>query len=211
LGQIVTKLFVGDPTSYQLLSHDYLLLVPSASDAATSSSGYPSSWRYQLIERFRTDMAEFNPVYHATVALRDIPSPKSEWAVGVLSAGNSLFYGHLIDSLDAIRGKATSQEVILVESKSGAISHIPDYQPSKWATPSDYDIKPAEKQYNEQRPIGVQILVQHEKIPEDFFEDLKVGDMVIYQRADRGRYDGVSTFVTRFISTGINHQLWLTK
>jgi spermidine synthase len=206
LGQIATKLFVNDPSSYQWLSHDYIVLAPSESDAATASSGYPLSWRYQLLERFRTDMVEFQPVYHATVSFRDVPSSSSEWAIGVLSAGNPRFYGHLVDFLDAIRGNTETkfQEVILVETNTGAISHIPDYQPSKWATPSDYDIKPAEQQYSEQQPVGVQILVQYEKIA-DIPHDIEIGATILFFQEKHDYWTGVSTFVTRLISKDALH------
>ena len=198
LGQIATKLFVNDPSSYEWLSHDYIVLAPSASDAATASSNYPLTWRYQLLERFRTDMVEFQPVYHATVSFRDLPSSTSEWAIGVLSAGNPRFYGHLVDSLDAIRGNTETkfQEVILVETNTGAISHIPDYQPSKWATPSDYDIKPAEQQYSEQRPVGVQVLVQYEKVAE-IPDDFEIGATILFFQEKDDYWTGVSNFVTR--------------
>lgn len=200
LGQIATKLFVNDPSSYEWLSHDYIVLAPSASDAATASSNYPLTWRYQLLERFRTDMVEFQPVYHATVSFRDLPFSSSEWAIGILSAGNPRFYGHLIDSLDAIRGNTETkfQEVILVKTNTGAISHIPDYQPSKWATPSDYDIKPAEQQYSEQRPVGVQVLVQYEKVAE-IPNDIEIGATVIFLEEKYDNWIGVSTFMTRLV------------
>jgi len=176
LGQITNQLLVSEPMSYHWLSHDFVVLAPSVSKLA---AGYSSSWRYQLLERFRTDMVEFNPVYHSTVSFRDVSS--SEWVMNVLSVGNPLFYGNLIDSMDAIRGNSEThfEEVILIETKTGAIPHIPDYQPSKWATPSDYDIEPAEVQYSEQDPVGVQLLVQHEKDPEVFF-DIKAGDKVLF-------------------------------
>lgn len=191
LGQIASKLFVTDPSSYHWLTHDFVLLAPSAFDAATASSGYPSSWRYQLLERFRTDMIEFHPVYHATVSLRH---PSSKWAMGILSAGNPQFYGRLMDSMDAIRENSEKkiEEVILVETKAGAVSHIPDYQPSKWATTSDYDTQPAEEQYKGQRAVGVQLLVQHEALPD--VDDLEIGDKILFFDRDEDNWVAVSTY-----------------
>ena len=180
LGQITNKLFVKESSSYKWLSHDFIVLAPSASKAATAGSGYSSSWRYQLLDRFRTDMIEFNPVFHATLSFPGASSSSSEWTMGVLSAGNPLFYGLLKDSMNAIKKSPATEieEVVLVETKTGAISHIPDYEPSKWALPSDYDIKPAEKQYSEQKPVGVQLLVQHE-LNAEVDMDVEVGDKVL--------------------------------
>ena len=187
LGQLTKKVFVDNPSSYHWLSHEYVVMAPSDSEAATSGSGYPESWRYQLLERFRTDMVEFHPVYHATVAFRD---GAREWALGVQSAGTPYFYGHLADALDALRSGPFS-EVVLVETKTGAISHIPDYLPSKWATPSDYDITPARKQYAEQHSVGAQTLAQFEyDMPLPF--DIEVGDRVLFHRDEQDDFCGVS-------------------
>jgi len=193
LGQITTKLFVNDASSYQWLSHDYLVLAPSS-----TRTGFHSSWRYQMLERFRTDLVEFNPVYHATVTFRSKTSITSKWTVGLLSAGNVRFYGHLLDSLDVIRnsqqedGTLLFNDVALVETKTGAITHIPDYQPNKWATHSDYDLEPAKQQYSEQVPVGSQLLVQHEMVP-DSPHDIQVGDRVLFHREEERTWYGVSS------------------
>jgi len=196
LGQITNQLAVSDPSSYHWLVHDYLVLAPSIVSVGAGMGDYSSSWRYQLLERFRTDMTEFHPIYHSTVAFRgsgDGPSStpaRNQWIIGVLRAGNPRFYDHLLASLDAIRGNTDAaaaaaatdfEEVVLVETKTGAISHIPDYQPSKWATPSDYDLEPAKQQWSEQRPVGVQLVVQFEKSPivSDVIED---GTEVLFYR-----------------------------
>eukprot|EP00536_Pseudo-nitzschia_multiseries_P007751 jgi/Psemu1/256562/estExt_Genewise1Plus.C_1850026 len=185
LGQITKKLFVTDPTSYQWLSHDYVVLAPSAVSAKLEE--FSSSWRYQLLERFRTDLVEFNPVYHATAAVRNPSSPET-WTMGVLRAGNPRFYDQLVASFQGIREERDlSREIILVQTKTGAISHIPDYQPSKWATPSDYDIQPAEQQWSDQRPVGGQVLIQYQRIPSwdlEVINKLQIGARVLFYRSD---------------------------
>ena len=195
IGQVTNKLFISDSSSYNWLSHDFVVLAPSAPNADKDSRGYQSHWRYQLLDRFRTDLLEFSPVYHATLALRDVPSSSSEWTMGVLSAGNSRFYGLLIDSMDAMRRSTDTkfEEVILLETKTGAISHIPDYQPSKWATPSNYDIDPAKQQYSEQKAVGVQLVVQHELSPYDDGIDVDKGDKVLVFLEEENVWCTVST------------------
>lgn len=181
LGQIVNRIFVNGASSYQWLSHDYVVLVPSLSTASPlSDDNQDSSWRYQFLERFRTDAVEFNPVYHATIAFT-APSSSSNWNIGVLRAGNPRFYDQLIESMNTIRRTMDFEDVSLLESKTGVISHIPDYQPSKWATPSDYDIQPATMQWSEQRPLGRQLLAQYEKLPA-LPDDISVGAKVIIYR-----------------------------
>ena len=186
LGQIANAIFVGDRSSYQWLSHDFVVLVPSIT---TSIEGeYASSWKYQLLERFRTDMVEFNPVYHATVAFSsgsddDLSSNSYTWNIGVLQAGNPRFYSQLIESLNEIREVPAPgfRKASLVETKTGVMSHIPDYQPSKWATPSDYDIGPATQQWFNQHPLGQQLIVQYEKLP-TLPDDISVGTKVLIER-----------------------------
>jgi len=186
LGQITKKLFVTDSSSYEWLSHDLVLLAPSVVDGKLEE--FSSSWRYQLLERFRTDLIEFNPVYHATTAVRD-PSLLGTWTMGVLCVGNPLFYDQLVASLHDIREEGDHPwEVILIETKTGAVSRIPDYQPSKWATPSDYDIKPAKQQWSDQRPVGGQVLVQHERVPSEFPKEkanIQKGSKVIFNRIEQ--------------------------
>lgn len=136
-------------------------------------------------------MVEFNPVYHSTVAIRDA---SGEWTMNVLSAGKTLFYSCLIDSMDTIRGNSEIKfnQVVLVETKTGAISHIPDYLPSKWALPSDYDIEPAKEQYLNQDPTGVQLLVQYEK-EADIEIEIKAGDKVLFFIDEDDHWCTVST------------------
>mmetsp|Transcript_11425 Transcript_11425/g.11130 ORF Transcript_11425/g.11130 Transcript_11425/m.11130 type:complete len:625 (+) Transcript_11425:2599-4473(+) len=184
MGQITNRIFVRGTSSYQWLSHDYVVLAPSpttrTSQSDTNHNGIDStSWRYQFLERFRTDLVEFNPVYHATIAFDD-HSSNSNWNIGVLCAGNSWFYDHLIKTLNKIRHTLDFDDVSLLESKTGLISHIPDYQPGKWATPSDYDLEPVTKQWLEQRPLGRQLLAQYEKVPSPP-DDISVGARVVFQ------------------------------
>lgn len=180
LGQIVNRIFVNGASSFQWLSHDYVVLVPSPATSPLDKN-HDTSWRYQFLERFRTDAIEFNPVYHATIAFTALSSSSSKWNIGVLRTGNSRFYDQLIESMNKIRRTVDFEDVSLLESKTGVISHIPDYQPSKWATPSDYDIQPATNQWSEQRPLGRQLLAQYEKLP-TLPDDISVGaDVIIYR------------------------------
>ena len=203
LGQITNKIFYTDTPSHQWLSHDFVLFAPSPHSTSNSIKNNvtfdSTSWRYQYLERFRTDIVEFDPVYHATVSFDAIASSKSTWNLGMLSAGNARFYDQLIKTLDLIRDKLDFNTISLLESKSGVISHIPDYQPSKWATPSDYDIQPAATQWSEQRPLGGQIIVQYDRVSPSL-DDISVGAEILFQRKGRKHWCQVRTRIRNLIS-----------
>jgi len=154
LGQIFHRIFADSTNSYELLSSNYTILAPTIDPKDVSQ------WRYHLLERFRIDIVEFNPEFHATIFFNSTESSGS-LKFGIFSVGNTNFYADLIKVFAKVEQK-TELSAEIRESRQGLISNIPDYKPSKFASTADYDMEPSYKQWSSQRQVGAQVISQYE-------------------------------------------------
>ena len=110
-------------------------------------------WTSNLIERFRTELAIFNPVFCTSLSITNGPT------IGVLSKGDNAFYAHLATTVRSMED--TVRDIVHVhESKSGVVSFIPDFFPSKFVRNDMYDTSEARAQWNSQNLLGQQSILQ---------------------------------------------------
>lgn len=161
LGQIIHRIFNDSATNYETLDLDYTIIAPimNPKDYAVSQ------WRYHLLERFRIDFVEFNPVFHATIFFSSSVSPQ-RLKFELLSVGNNEFYSDLITAFKKVSEKMSLSGEIL-ESKQGIISYNPNHKPSKFARGVDYDMGPSLKQLHSQQQVGEQVIAQYQISPEN--------------------------------------------
>ena len=154
MGQIIHRIFSNNLVRSELLADHYVLLAPTP-----ALSPDESSWRNALLERFRTEIAIFNPLFHARVDVLNIKS-NSELELGVFSAGNPSFYENLLEIFARIETKTQNGlSLELRNSKVGLISHVPDFEPSYIASTNDYKMEASYEQWLSQHPVGRQSVV----------------------------------------------------
>ena len=156
LGQIIHRIFANTTMNFETLSHDYAIIAPHV-----DTNKGDAQWPYQLMERFRIDFVEFNPVWHATTFFGSSTKSPVYLRVEILSVGNEEFYANLISAFRKISEK-TSLLGEIRASEQGIISFNPNFRPSKSATAGDYDFQPSLKQWQSQQQVGKQIIAQYE-------------------------------------------------
>ncbi|KAL7558026.1 hypothetical protein ACA910_016478 [Epithemia clementina (nom. ined.)] len=184
MGQVVHKILNSTKTRHQLLGHSFLIL--SRVDAVPPpTASLPSpSWGSILLERVRTEMVQFNPVFHAELLVSDQQQQQQQlqqaaankMPVGILSVGDRDFYHHLTTLLATIQTNDSLKAQVL-DSKAGIVSYIPDFKLSKRVTTDDYDWTDAKLQWHSQLPLAHQSLYRFAiQLP---LPPLKVGDRVL--------------------------------
>ena len=153
MGQLVHKLFNNTRLRHELLLDDFIILSPAV-------EGRHRRWKHALLERFRTEIVHFNPVFHAHVAFYN-DETETRFEIGVFSAGDSDFYRHLMDASTRVREKTELTHEIL-ESRVGLKIHIPDYEPAILPVNEYYDLQPSLEQWHGQHPLGNQAILQYE-------------------------------------------------
>lgn len=165
MGQILHKIVNRTSIRLELLGTDFLIL-----------DGVASHWSDNLLERIRTEMIRFNPVFHAdSVFSRRDRSAAGK--LGILSVGFPNFYSHLHAALGSIKEKNWNLDSEVLGSRAGVLNYMPDYRKSTTPSIKDYDWTDARKQWLEQRPLGHQTMYRFEvQLPKVV---LQVGDAVI--------------------------------
>ena len=169
VGRIMHKIFSSAINRKKLLEDHYAILAPSSYDTE-------SSWRKTLLERFRTDFAQFSPAYRA-----DVQFNGTTLELGIFSTGDVSFYKHLADMVETIE-RSTGLYSVIRDVKDGITNYIADFEPSKFVALSDYDLGPAREQWAAQTPLGQQTFFQFEiQAP---LKALSVGENVLANLAE---------------------------
>ncbi|KAL7564611.1 hypothetical protein ACA910_017953 [Epithemia clementina (nom. ined.)] len=168
MGQIVHKIFNNTVLRMELLAEKFVVLAPTSAMETNADS----NWRTALLERFRTDIVIFNPVFHAKVDLIDNHTPSKVFELGIFSAGNEQFYARLLDIFTSIEANTHSRlSLELRNSKVGLMSHVPDFVPQFVASPADYTLEASYEQWSKQHPVGRQTVYQLEIAPKVKFSE----------------------------------------
>lgn len=153
MGQVLHKILNSKRHQRELLVGRYVVLVemPLLDESE-------SSWRKALLDRFRTDLAMYDPSYHAEI-LFNKTSSGSSLGLGVFSTNDDLFFLHLADMIEAIESK-TGYVAEVPTIRNGKNTYVADFTPTMVFSPDDYDHSPADEQWNAQKPLGRQTIVQ---------------------------------------------------
>lgn len=95
MGQVLHKALNSTKVRRELLTENVVVL------EASSSTPSEARWRTALLDRFRTDFVRFDPAYRAELLFNDTGSGGS-MRLGVFSAGDHLFFSHLVESRASI-------------------------------------------------------------------------------------------------------------
>jgi len=147
MGQIMYKILSSTKVRMKLLTEHYVILAPT-SDPNTS-------WRKNLLERFRTDIVKFSPAHTGDIFFNTTTSSLN---LGVFSSGDAKFYSHLAKVVQTSE-KETGFIAEVRSVKDGIINYTPDVEPSI-VTDSDYDNFSAYEQWKTQHPLGHQTIFQ---------------------------------------------------
>ena len=172
MGQIVHKVFNSTLVRYDLLSDHFIIVMPTSKDNSGNAS-----WRNEFMERFRTEIVRFNPLFHSLLV---VDSAEHNIALRLLSAGDKDYYARLIECLARILEK-TGLSFDIENSIVGALGHIPDYGPEIISSKEDYNLESSRMQYLSQTPLGYQFIVQFEVQPT---REPGVGDAVMIKRGN---------------------------
>jgi len=147
MGQIMYKILSNAKVRMELLTEHYVILAPTVD--------LDTTWRKNLLERFRTDIAKFSPAHAGDIFFN---STSSSFNLGVFSSGNEYFYSHLANVIETSE-KETGLIAEVRSVKDGIINYNPDVEPS-FVTDSDYDSYSAYEQWKNQQPLGHQTIYQ---------------------------------------------------
>jgi len=147
MGQIMYKILSSTKVRMKLLAEHYVILAPT-SDPNTS-------WRKNILERFRTDIVKFSPAYAGDMFFN---STTSSLNLGIFSSGDDKFYYHLAKVVETSE-KETGFIADVRSVKDGIISYIhePELTIGK---DSDYNSYSAYEQWKTQHPLGRQSIFQ---------------------------------------------------
>ena len=124
MGSIIHKLLSSLKTRNKVLSENHVVISASVDPA-------DSKWRKVFLDRFRIDIAKYDPAYRAQVMLGSLE-------LNVFVSGDDHFYSHLMNLLASIEDTIHMSP----DAKSitnGINNYIPDFEPSRTFVPSDYD------------------------------------------------------------------------
>ena len=158
IGQIVHKLFNNSLVRHELLNDHFVIVMPTSLELSTPDA----LWRDAFLERFRTEIVMFNPLFYSRLVV-DTPHNES-LGLELLSVGDPAFYEHLLDCLDTIRTR-TELSLDIQNSKVGVLSYIPDFKPKFVSTKEDYNLQSSFEQWYSQKALGHQVVVQFEVQP----------------------------------------------
>jgi len=147
MGQIMYKILSSTKVRMELLAEHYVILAPTL-DLNTS-------WRKNLLERFRTDIVKFSPAHTGDIFFN---STTSSLNLGVFSSGDDKFYSHLAKVVETSE-KETGFMAEVRSVKDGIMNYKPDLEPSI-VTDSDYNSFSAYEQWKTQQPFGHQSIFQ---------------------------------------------------
>ena len=174
MGKIIHKILNHTRLRYELLVDDFVILAPTLEQTiSTTITSSSLGWRHALLERFRMEIVQVNPVFHTNVMFhRDNNNDENKSRslflnMGVLSANDQDFYTHLLGALRRIQ-QVTALDFEILDSKVGFVKHIPDFQPTAVFSSDDFDMEPSRQQYLGQHPVGYQAILQfevHPKVP----------------------------------------------
>jgi S-adenosylmethionine/arginine decarboxylase-like enzyme len=148
MGRILHKLFSDAVFRRKIIADDSYAIVSPILDSS-------QSWRRELLERFRTDFEVFAPSLRAQVF---VSGTNSTLELGLFSSGDSNFYSRLAGSLPRIRA-ATGLSAEVRHVKNGVLDFRPDFEPSIYASFSDFDSSSSLEQWLSQKPLGQQAII----------------------------------------------------
>lgn len=151
MGQILVRMFTNFKTRFDLLANN--------SKIFAISHNMKEEWRSILVNRFRTEIFETDPVFKVDV---------------MFEGTDSNIYVHSVVTDDKhVAVKNLRTILAAVEKRSGVHANVeeflgggPPYEayfiPSKVYTPDDYDQTSQLDQWESQRPLGYQSIIQLE-------------------------------------------------
>jgi len=159
MGQILHKIFKRKRYREVLFGEDVLFVSTMVDER--------ESWKRNLLERVRKIIKQ-DPVFRAEVIMN---STDSSMELGLISSGDDLFFEHLVDvrkSIDKRSGLVSEVRNI----QGGLWKYNPDFKPSQFFLPGDYDQSDPLRQWSSQQPLGHQSVFQLE--PEEGESDATV-------------------------------------
>ncbi len=149
MGQVLHKMLSDTKSRRELLAERHVVFTLSTDPS-------DSLWRRALLDRFRTDFAKYDPSYRAEILFTD-----TGLELGVFSSGDDGFFSGLVNVVENIESK-TDLTADVRSIKNGINNYVADFVPSKVASHDDYDNSLALNQWNSQRVLGEQSVIQYE-------------------------------------------------
>lgn len=152
-GQIIHRVFKSRFTREETLEDDVLVIA--------NSLDVKEEWRRAFLDRFRRDFIVLEPVFRAEVLLN---SSDSSMEMGIMSSGDERFFENLLAVSRSIE-KETGLDADVRNVQGGLFKYTPQFKPSQFFLPQDYDQTSPLKQWHSQQPLGRQTVLQLEVEP----------------------------------------------
>ena len=150
MGQIMLKIMKSRRNRKRYLADRFLVLTP----VPTTSQ----SWRNALVETFRKEIAVDEPAFSATVFFNSSDSSSS---IKLASSGDADFVASLVDTVKVIEDRI--DVMASIESiRGGEFRYDEDIEPTHIFHHEDYDLSSQLEQWQKQRQLGHQTVLQYE-------------------------------------------------
>jgi hypothetical protein len=150
-GQLIHKIFSSKAIKMALLNTEQCMVL-----ANIETNG--ESWRRHFLDRFRRDILTLDPIFLAEILWN---STDTTMEMGIVNTGDWDFVDHLMEAVAKI-GTATGLVSDVRNIQGGMFIFMPEFVPTLFALPSEYDQTSPLEQWNAQQPLGHQTVLQME-------------------------------------------------
>jgi hypothetical protein len=148
MGQILHKLLSDAKFRRTIITDEsYIVISPTPNPS--------EGWRRELLERFRTEFAVFDPSLRAQLFVN---GTHTSMELGLFSAGDPKFYPHvagLVSRINAMTDLSADVRYI----KNGVLNFLAEFEPTMFPSLHDYDNTASFKQWKSQTPLGQQAII----------------------------------------------------
>jgi len=182
MGQILLSIFLNARNLGMLTHHNFLILSVFLCPTLKSEDvENESSWRKNLMKRFRTNVFMYDPVLEADVVFNGTDSVVE---MSITSSGDLHLIQNLKNAIANIQSKKVTSQIIdayIENIQGGHFNFQPNFNPyinNNFFLPKDYQNKAALKQWNTQKSLGRQTIFQLERDIQMTSEVLIDGDVL---------------------------------
>jgi len=192
MGRILFNIFDLEQNKKNFLKPNFSVIsfLPeeSSNDHHHDSNIGATSWRRNLLDRFRTDIVEHDPLFSANVLFKHLHG--SQINMDITSSGDPLFIDNIkyvISNLDKYSLGAISSSVQFI--KGGQFNFQPNFKATNFYLPKDYDQSSQLHQWTKQQSLGRQTIFQFERaLTEETTRTVKEGERLKVGDAIEGNY-----------------------
>merc|ERR1712151_16746 len=154
MGRILFNIFDIEQNKKDFLKPNFSVITFYPEESSSNNNHQSASWRKNLLDRFRTDIVEYDPLFSANVLFKHL-NVANKLSMGITSSGDPLFIDNIkyvISKLDKYSLGAISSSVQFI--KGGQFNFQPNFKPTNFYLPKDYPSEQSLNQWKTQQSLG---------------------------------------------------------